>query len=154
MQKLSSDDPTDNLLASLERELQGKQKKEPFKGNRNTSIDEALSSLRTDLQSQHRAGKAQPQPLVNLELEELERQLQQRQQEQITPLELQNIETIRNQELDKQRRQNLLIRRAEQWLKNLNPHSDEGLWFEQFSYGYESRLAAAIDYLQGLDKKI
>ena len=149
-----NNDPTDDLLASLETELQHKQKKEPFKGN--TSTDEVLSALQADFQSRHTAGKTQSehQPALNLELEELEGQLQQKQQKQVTPLAPQNIETIQNQELEKQRSQNLLTRRAEQWLKNLNPHSDEGLWFEQFSYSYESRLAAAIDYLQGLDKKI
>jgi hypothetical protein len=153
MEQPPSNDSTDDLLASLERELQSKREKKSPAGD--TSTDEFLSSLQAEFQSQQTAKRLSPehQPPVNRELEELERQLQRKQQGQSTSLPSQNIEVIQNQELEKQRRQNLLTRKAEQWLRNLDPHSDEGLWFEQFSGGYESRLAAAIDYLQGLGEK-
>lgn len=36
---------------------------------------------------------------------------------------------------------------AKAWLSKLDPLSTEGLWFEQFSHNYPSKLEAAIDYL-------
>ena len=53
-------------------------------------------------------------------------------------------------QLKQQRKQDALQESAKQWLQNLDPHSDEGLWFEEFSYAYESKLAAAIDYLSAM----
>lgn len=38
--------------------------------------------------------------------------------------------------------------RAKTWLKQLDPLSTEGLWFERFAEGYPTKLAAAINYLQ------
>lgn len=61
-----------------------------------------------------------------------------------------NLEEIRRQELEKQRQEKQLIRKAEQWLKNLDSYSDEGFWFEQFALSYPSKLDAAIDYLRAL----
>ena len=37
---------------------------------------------------------------------------------------------------------------AKAWLKQLDPLSTEGLWFERFAEGYPTKLAAAINYLQ------
>lgn len=58
-------------------------------------------------------------------------------------------EKIRQEKIKQQQRQ-ALIKEAEAWLKKLNPRSAEGLWFEEFSYSYSSKLEAAIDYLQAL----
>lgn len=41
---------------------------------------------------------------------------------------------------------------AQKWLANLDPYSDEGMWFNQLADSYESRLDAAITYLGTLDK--
>lgn len=38
--------------------------------------------------------------------------------------------------------------RAKAWLKQLDPLSTEGLWFERFAEGYATKLEAAINYLQ------
>lgn len=62
-----------------------------------------------------------------------------------------NVEEIRWQELEKQRQEKLLTRQAETWLKNLDPYSDEGFWFEQFALSYSSKLEAAIEYLKALN---
>ena len=59
-------------------------------------------------------------------------------------------EERRRQEQIKQQEKQALIKEAEQWLKKLKPRSEEGLWFEEFAYGYPSKLEAAIDYLQAL----
>ncbi|NEP53269.1 MAG: hypothetical protein F6K65_32480 [Moorea sp. SIO3C2] len=50
----------------------------------------------------------------------------------------------------KQREREALTQQATEWLKTLSPNSAEGLWFEEFSDSYPSKLEAAIDYLQAL----
>ena len=37
---------------------------------------------------------------------------------------------------------------AEQWLKQLDPNSSEGEWFNQYAQRYSDRLQAAVDYLR------
>ncbi|MBD1860854.1 MULTISPECIES: salt stress protein, Slr1339 family [Trichocoleus] len=50
-----------------------------------------------------------------------------------------------------QARRTALARTAQDWLKNLDPLSTEGLWFNQFAEQYPSKLEAAIDYLAALE---
>lgn len=69
--------------------------------------------------------------------------------------ELQQQEQLRQQkqqEQKEQRRKEALKEKAQQWLKKLEPNSEEGLWFEEFAYNYESKLVAAMDYLTALDE--
>ncbi|MCU0518596.1 MAG: hypothetical protein MUC60_17380 [Oscillatoria sp. Prado101] len=61
-------------------------------------------------------------------------------------------EQRRQQQLLEQQRQKLTLA-AQAWLKELDPLSDEGLWFEELTGKYPSRLEAAIDYLQALQGK-
>jgi hypothetical protein len=49
------------------------------------------------------------------------------------------------QQLEQQRQAK--IEQAKAWLKNLDPISQEGVWFEQLAEKYPSKLEAAIDYL-------
>jgi hypothetical protein len=51
-----------------------------------------------------------------------------------------------------QQRRNALRRAAQNWLNQLKPNSDEGRWFAEFACNYDSRLAAAIDYLEALQE--
>lgn len=60
------------------------------------------------------------------------------------------IEAQRLAELRERRRQEALRDKALVWLKKLNPNSEEGRWFEEFSYSYEDKLQAAIDYLEAM----
>ncbi|MEM8672726.1 MAG: hypothetical protein AAGF83_02465 [Cyanobacteria bacterium P01_G01_bin.67] len=60
------------------------------------------------------------------------------------------IEAQQRAKLREQRRKEALRETARQWLKTLNPRSEEGKWFEEFSYSYEDKLQAAIDYLEAL----
>jgi hypothetical protein len=62
----------------------------------------------------------------------------------------QTIDDVRHEEQQRQRQEKALRTQAQKWLKNLNPHSDEGIWFDEFAYSYPSRLEAAMDYLQAL----
>ena len=60
------------------------------------------------------------------------------------------IEAQKREELRERRRKEALREKAQQWLKNLDLRSPEGRWFEEFSYSYEDKLQAAIDYLEAL----
>ena len=46
-----------------------------------------------------------------------------------------------------QEKRKVLEKQAQQWLKQLDPMSHDGLWFDRFAENYDSRLDAAIDYL-------
>lgn len=60
------------------------------------------------------------------------------------------IEAQRREELREKRRKEAMKEKAQQWLKNLNMGSEEGKWFEEFSYSYEDKLQAAVDYLEAM----
>ena len=60
------------------------------------------------------------------------------------------IEMQQRAELREQRRQEALREDAKQWLEKLDPRTEEGKWFQEFSYSYENKLQAAIDYLSAL----
>jgi hypothetical protein len=61
-------------------------------------------------------------------------------------LKQQRLEQLRSQ------RREALRPTAVQWLKQLQPKSDEGRWFAEFACNYESSLEAAIDYLEALEE--
>jgi hypothetical protein len=75
----------------------------------------------------------------------------QQQAEELQRQEQLKAEQVR-QEQKKQQQRQLLTKQAEEWLKNLDLRSAEGLWFEEFAYTYASKLEAAIDYLQALQE--
>jgi hypothetical protein len=60
------------------------------------------------------------------------------------------IELQQREELRDRRRQEALREEAKTWLLKLNPRSEEGKWFQEFSYSYENKLQAAIDYLEAM----
>jgi multidrug efflux pump subunit AcrA (membrane-fusion protein) len=62
------------------------------------------------------------------------------------------IELQQRQELRDRRRQEALREEAKTWLLKLNPRSEEGKWFQEFSYSYENKLQAAIDYLEAMQE--
>lgn len=62
-----------------------------------------------------------------------------------------NARAIAAAEKQKQQAQKRIRAKAENWLNNLDPMSNEGLWFYDFATGYESPLAAAMDYLMALE---
>lgn len=80
--------------------------------------------------------------------EELKKQ-QQLREEQLRKEQQIKEEQIKEEQKRKKKRE-ALTQEATEWLKKLNPHSEEGLWFEEFSYSYPSKLDAAIDYLTAL----
>lgn len=63
-----------------------------------------------------------------------------------------NKQEIIHQEQQKQLKHKELIRQAEKWLENLDPTSDEGMWFNELAESYPSRLDAALNYLNTLNQ--
>lgn len=56
----------------------------------------------------------------------------------------------KREELREINRKKALREKAKLWLKNLNPRSEEGKWFQEFAYSYENKLDAAVDYLEAM----
>lgn len=124
-------DSIEQLLASVKAEYEKQAKtqqpnvSEPLtqpSAKHDKGIDDLLASVKADYQQQDRA----------------EQQLKEQQLK---------TERLRQQQLQQQQLEEL-TRRAKEWLASLDPLSSEGIWFEQFSAKYSSKLAAAIDYLQ------
>jgi uncharacterized membrane protein YgaE (UPF0421/DUF939 family) len=111
-------------LASLLSELEP-ETKHPNKQSRakqETSINSLLNGLKADYEAQARVEE-------QLRQEQLKAEKLRKQQ-----LKLQELEALKQQ--------------AIAWLKELDPLSTEGLWFENFAEKYSSKLEAALDYLQ------
>jgi hypothetical protein len=91
---------------------------------------------------------------VKAEFEEKERAKELKRQQQMHEEQLRKEQQIREEQLRvqqrEQRKREALTQEAKEWLKKINPRSEEGRWFEEFSYSYPSKLEAAIDYLQAL----
>ncbi|MBE9221753.1 hypothetical protein IQ215_03495 [Cyanobacterium stanieri LEGE 03274] len=135
------DNQSENLLADIEAQF--KQKKAPPRPSpKSSGVDDALASLTQNLQS-----KIKPREQIsNHDFEEIKRQELEAQRKA-------KAEARKKEELAKaeaKKREELTIK-AQRWLKNLNPNSDEGFWFSQFAMSYDSKLQAAIDYLKALE---
>ena len=128
----TSEMPTQPLTASEPEHL--RQEKTKYRERLNILIDQ-------DYQMQARKREAK--------LAELKRQEEARiAEEQRRQQEL--IEAQKREAMRERRRKEAMREKAKQWLKNLNMRSEEGKWFEEFSYSYEDKLQAAIDYLEAM----
>ncbi len=91
---------------------------------------------------------------VKAEFEEQQRAEELKKQQQLREEQLRKEQQLREEQIRaeqrRQRKREALTQEATEWLKNLNPRSEEGLWFEEFSYSYSSKLEAAIDYMEAL----
>ncbi len=141
----------EDLLRQIEFEFKNKQsakvdKKEPAEG------------LLSQIESKFQRRKTVLEPSkIDSEIDNLADQfkLKTKPKEEINH---NTFEEIKRQELEQQRKAKAeakkreeLTHKAQSWLKNLNPNSDEGFWFSQFAMSYNSKLEAAIDYLQALE---
>lgn len=124
-------DSIDDLLAQLKAEYEQQNKTQPPTVSKQlppptskqaTVIDDLLSQVKADYE----------------EKDQIDAQLKEEQQK---------AEWLKQQQLKKQKLE-ALTPRAKEWLEKLEPLSSEGIWFEKFSQGYPSKIAAAIDYLQ------
>lgn len=152
----------DDLLAQVKAEYQeqeqGKQPKKPplFQEKEFNSSLPVPSTYQPKPSSQNLRSSAEESLLaqVKAEFEEQEQAEELKRQQQVREEQLRKEQQLREEQLRaeqrRQRRREALTQEATQWLKNLKPGSEEGLWFEEFSYSYPSKLEAAIDYLEAL----
>ncbi|MGK7877767.1 MAG: hypothetical protein AB4426_32020 [Xenococcaceae cyanobacterium] len=163
--------PLDNLLVQVKAEFE--EKKKPAKSTVTPPAQNQASSLTDDLlgevkaefeekKTQHRqqpqksssarrpSGSQPTQKLENNLLQELQAEYQEKERAEEERRQQQLVKETQRQEQRQQRQRQALVRKAQEWLKNLDPNSDEGLWFEEFSYSYDSKLEAAIDYMEAL----
>ncbi|MEP0915313.1 hypothetical protein NC981_00650 [Leptolyngbya sp. DQ-M1] len=142
-------DSIDKLLKSLNNESSESQSASEVKPDR-LSIDSLLKQIDAQPQVPQPSTAPSPDPLFD--------QLKQEHQETLRQeaLRLQQQAQQKQERLEqlKQQRRQALALRAEEWLKNLDSQSSEGRWFEEFACNYDSRLVAAIDYLEALQEVI
>ncbi|WP_293095023.1 hypothetical protein [Moorena sp. SIO3I6] len=84
------------------------------------------------------------------ELAEMRTEFEKKDQEEVLKQQQELEAEQKRVQQQKQREREALNQQATEWLKGLTPNSAEGLWFEEFSDSYPSKLEAAIDYLQAL----
>ncbi|AFZ37711.1 hypothetical protein Sta7437_4238 [Stanieria cyanosphaera PCC 7437] len=154
-----------NLLDEVKSELKtNKKSKEP---NRNqitqaqSQVDESLDLIKQQYQQKQNLSSAkikntkiiQNNSQLNESFESIKAQYKNKQTHQQAQEQLnynRNKQEIIIQEQQKQLQHKQLVQQAEQWLKNLDPNSDEGMWFNELAESYPSRLEAAISYLSTL----
>ena len=94
--------------------------------------------------------------LLQQQLEEQARQQQLAEERRQRELEAQRqreweAEQERLRQLEEQRKAERL-KKAQDWLKELDPNSDEGFWFESFAVNYPSKIDAALEYLSAMEQ--
>lgn len=152
----------DDLLAQLKAEYQEKdfgsnQKKQPPVQEEEVNSPPPVSSAYQAQPAQSHFSTSADESLlaqVRAEFEEQERTEKLKRQQKLKEEQIQQEQQLREKQLQqeqrRQRKREALAQEAAEWLKNLSPRSEEGRWFEEFSYSYPSKLEAAIDYLEAL----
>jgi hypothetical protein len=145
--------PTDEvqaLLADLQTEFSQKPLPPIERPTRKTSA--ATDGVITQMKREFEANRCPPPPDPKIdhllddlkgEFKQIDTAAQIKQQEAI-------LREHRQREWERQQRRKAIAQKAAAWLKDLDPYSDEGLWFEEFAYNYPSKQDAAIDYLEAL----
>jgi|GEM_PF-1599758 len=115
--------------------------------------DYFFSEVTSKFKEKQAEGLKQHKPKTEIDekvFSKIQTRFKQKQQAENRQNQEKNLAGIQQEELKRQREQKALMRQAEEFLKNLDVNSDEGLWFEEFAYSYESKLEAAMDYLKAL----
>ncbi|MCT7985751.1 hypothetical protein NG796_20975 [Laspinema sp. A4] len=170
-------DSIENLLAQIKAENENPGQKSPeqvaAKPTSNAANSQPanpaklmynLDSLLEKVESEAKAPRVQPS--VNVEPIALEstsrglggpldqlfgdvkQELEAQEQAEQLKREQERQEEAKKLERLKQKQREGLAKRAQEWLKKLDPYSDEGFWFGQFAEHYSSKLEAAIAYLE------
>jgi hypothetical protein len=154
-------DPIDELLSKLQPQSEPQRQSEvPPSTPASGLIDKLLQDIDpTATPSKSMAdesllaqGATPKEPLQDSLLEEVRSQDEQQDQAEAERLEQETREKQRRLKQLKAQRRAELAEKALDWLKQLNPKSSEGRWFEEFACGYSSRVEAAIDYLEALSE--
>lgn len=148
----------DDLLAQVKAEYQAPKMQQPKKLS---LLKEELNSVQPSIVQQKSFNQpekslAEDSLLAEIKAEFAEQQRTEeiKKQQQLREKQRQKEQQIKEEQVrvqqQEQKRKEAVTTEAKEWLKNLNFRSEEGLWFEEFSYSYPSKLEAAIDYLQAL----
>lgn len=152
-------DSIDKLLAQIKAEYQEsdqpeKPKKQQPLPKKEASLDSILSefgaaeSINKQVSPQFNQPTSKNAASLNSILNDIKADYEaQEKAEQQLRLEQLKAEEREQQQL-KQQKLEKLQQSAIAWLKQLDPLSSEGLWFENFAEKYSSKLEAAIAYLQ------
>lgn len=154
------------------RALEAKHRRSPSMGA-GDSLDETLAGLQRDYHQKSTVKPTDTGDRLSMMLQALERDtvghklkhcqhnqqlcqdinalIQAKQHQQQMPLATIDIKAIAAVEKQRQAQSKYWHTKAKQWLQQLDPISNEGLWFMEFAESYESPLAAAIDYLMALE---
>ena len=150
----------DELLSDLKSKYQTSNTSETSQDS-SSKVEDLLNEVKSELKTNQISAEVntnqvtQNNPQVNEYLDSIKAQYQNKQTHQQVQEELiynRNKQEIINQEQQEQLKHKQLIRQAEKWLANLDPSSDEGMWFNQLAESYPSKLEAAISYLQTLEQ--
>ncbi|NJR16194.1 MAG: hypothetical protein HC785_11080 [Calothrix sp. CSU_2_0] len=126
-------------------------------------MDDLLKQLGTETSPSRPAPPVTPPAADNRLLEQIKskytaqdqaqhQRQQQEQQQAERQRQQQEQQKQRRLEQLKRERRSQLTEAAQTWLKQIDPKSTEGIWFEEFSCNYGSRLEAAIEYLEALQE--
>ena len=138
---------TDDLLEEIETTYQSQ------KTSQSNTSPELFSEIEQKFSQRKKQENISPEDssIIDNSLEQMVRHSQRKIKNSQEKKTVDNLADIRQEELNKQKQIKLLTRKAEAWLKKLDPNSEEGFWFEQFALSYSSKLEAAIDYLKALE---
>ncbi|MCU0533741.1 MAG: hypothetical protein MUD14_07590 [Hydrococcus sp. Prado102] len=152
-------DEMEKLLAQLKTEYEQNEQSQPISPivppaselkpltKPASPLDSLLAEVKADVETAGSYSPSLPNKSVSLPenpvLQEMKVQYRENQEKEL-------LEKQRQEEQRQQRKKQALRQQAQEWLKTLNPRSEEGRWFEEFSYSYESKLEAAIHYLEAL----
>ena len=172
-------DPIDQLLSNLTSGTADKTTAQPFPKSAPTprtserpaeSIDRLLERLGEPQKQQVRESLLQAtrnatpqtlivQPLPSIVIPEVAAYAIQQTAIAQAQQQADDAEAQRQAILKQQRQQDLrektqqeLQGKAQRWLVTLDPKSTEGRWFEEFGCNYDSRLDAAVAYLEALQE--
>lgn len=144
-------DHLDDALANLQADLQ-QQKSAPKSTVSQPSVEgDRLSEMLKALEQDATANKLKHCEKNHQIYQEINHLIQTKQAQQKTPLPETDLKAIAAAEKKQQEQKKYWQNKAETFLKELDPISNEGLWFMEFADSYQSPLEAAIDYLMALE---
>jgi hypothetical protein len=138
--------PTPQSSASAPQQLSAKEAAQA-RQRLNALIDQDYQAQAQKREAKLAEIKRQAEAKLAEEKRQAEAKLAEEKRRQQELIELQQREELRDR-----RRQEALREEAKTWLLKLNPRSEEGRWFQEFSYSYENKLQAAIDYLEAMQE--
>jgi hypothetical protein len=140
----------DSFLSQVKSEQTQKRKQQPPQSSTNTDVDKVLTDITANFVTRPSSPSSAQPSQTNQHLKKIASQ----HRPQDVAQALQNLEQQQEQQRlsakREQRQRETLKGKAQEWLKKLDPYSDEGMWFEEFAYAYDTKLDAAMDYLSAL----